>query len=191
MSEKKRAKEEKEKGMDIGRLLGVIAREDPELYNALKEYAEREGVKLSDATINIIKKYFLYQKVEQANLNLEQVMLAWEIFRDIAKDVVQMYTQLGSLFFSEMTEAWSSLIQEQVERRLEAMKVEDDVDRELKKRLVNMMVNFAESMAKTMMKTMYKSYGIQVPEELKTKIPIEIVREDKREDKGVEVKVDG
>lgn len=186
MADKQDKKVEKEKGMDIGRLLGVIAREDPELYGALKEYAEREGVKITEATINIIKKYFLYQKIEASNLSMEQVMTAWELFREMARDVIQMYTSMGAMFFSEMTEAWSKLIQEQVEKRLEMLKSEADPSYEIRKKMLDAFLNIVEPLMKSFMASALRAAGVQVPDELKLKVPVTIEKVQKQVDVKVE-----
>jgi hypothetical protein len=46
--------------MEAGRLLGLIARKDPELYNRLKAYQDVMGGKFTDIIIDALNFYLDY-----------------------------------------------------------------------------------------------------------------------------------
>jgi len=169
-----KARKRKELGMDMGRLLGVLAREDPELYSAIKEYAEVNNQPVTDTVITIVKKYFLMQRMQQANLSMEQLLVAWDVFKELMKYSIWMYTSLGTMFFSEMTRSFGEIIDQRVQQYIQASAKNTDRYAELKGKLMDMLMAMLEGFIKDVAKMPYKMGGKEVPEELKTKIPVTI-----------------
>ena len=174
-----RARRRKQLGMDVGRMLGVLAREDPELYSALKEYSEINNMGMTDTVITVVKKYFLMQKVQQSNLNMEQLLVAWDIFKELMKYSIWMYTSLGTMFFSEMTESFGKVIDQRVQQYVEAMQKNNSKQLEFKERVMNLFMTMLEGLIKDVAKMPYRMANKPIPEELKTKIPVKIEEESK------------
>jgi len=171
---KKKRKPAPKEVLDTGRLLGVIAKSDPELYAALKEYAEANEQPTHQIVIQILKQYFLTQKIKLANIDIEQLIIAWDILKQLIQYSIQLYTSLGTAFFNQMTQAYGELINQRVQQALERMKEEKPVNEELKSKLMNMMLNVVEPLMTNMIKSMFKASGQPIPEGLKTKVPVSI-----------------
>jgi hypothetical protein len=194
--EKKKKKSQVD-GLELGRLMGVIARVDPELYEAISKIAEETNDTPTNVVVKSLKNYFLIQKVEASNMNVGQLLIAFDVFTRIAEMITRIYTSLGALFFSEMTNAIGSIIDKRVQERLEAFGSQGGVvvqgerkPSELEVRLKNRMFDILEAVVEEVLKQVFKISGLKIPEQLKAKIPVEIhIEEEKKEEKGVEVKV--
>ena len=179
MSQQKKKKVNKRDLLDMGRLLGVIAREDPELYQAIKQYAEVNEQPAHQTVINILKQYFLIQRVKMANLDMEQLFTAWEILKELIKYSMWMYTSLGTMFFSEMTRAYGEVIDQKVKAHLENIQQSQPVDEELRRRLLGTLLDIMEPMLKSTLKAVFKAQGQPIPESLKVKVPVNLTIEEK------------
>jgi len=168
--ERQRRKPTRKEVLEGGRLLGVIARSDPELYAAITEMAEEAGESPFNVTITMLRKYMMIQKVQYSNINMEQLMVAFDIFSSIAKEVIKMYTTLAAVFFSELTSSMARMVDERIKEREAARPVED----KLKDKLVSMVVNILEPMIMDIVRSSYRAAGSQLPESLKVKVPVTI-----------------
>ena len=166
--------------LDGGRLLGVISRTDPEIYAVIKEIAERENANPIEVMINIIKKYFIVQKIEQSKLNLDQILVAFELFKDIARESIKMYVDLAGLVFSDLTTSFGQII----EKKAEQLSRVDPAEREFKKMLYTKILQAYEPMMQmlsvmmsSVMFNMLKMQGINVNvpvQQNKKDIPVNI-----------------
>jgi len=184
MEEEKRKKKTREEALEGGRLLGVIARQDPELYATISEIAQLEGTSPMDVTVTFLKKYILSKKVTESNLNMEQILTAFEIFKEMAREIIRMYTTMSTLFFSEMTTAYAELINQRVEERLKYMQQSKPVDEQFKNRMMNMMLSVLEPMMMHTIRQAFKASGAPIPETLKANIPVEIKIKSSEENGG-------
>jgi len=169
--ETQRRKPTRKEVLEGGRLLGVIARSDPELYTAITEMAEEAGESPFNVTITMLKKYMMIQKVQYSNINMEQLMVAFDIFSSIAKEVIKMYTTLATIFFSDLTSSMAKMVDERIKEREAAAKPIED---KLKDKLINMVVNMVEPMIMEAVRSSYRATGRQLPEPLKVKVPVTI-----------------
>jgi cation diffusion facilitator CzcD-associated flavoprotein CzcO len=183
--EKPRRKPVKQEVLESGRILGAIARIDPELYEAIEKLAEETGEPPINVTVNLLKKYMVIQKVNMAGLNVEQLMTAFDIFDRIARNVTTMYVGLGSFFFDKMTMAMSELVEKKVE---EKMKEKKPIDERFKDRLLGMLENMLEPMITDTLRMSYRAAGMPIPESLKVKVPVKITI--KEEPKQASIKVE-
>jgi phosphopantothenoylcysteine synthetase/decarboxylase len=194
VEEKPKRKQKSSESLEIGRLLGAIARIDPELYEAISKLAEESGDTPTNVVVKSLKNYFLIQKVEATNMNVSQLLLAFDVFSRIAETITKIYTSLGALFFSEMTSSIGEIIEKRVKERLEALsattaqveKKPSDIELRLKSKLADVV----EGVVEELLRMSFKMSGFKIPEALKVKIPVEVhIEEEKKEEKGVEVKV--
>ena len=170
--------------LDGGRILGVISRTDPEVYAVIKELSEREGENPVQVMVNIIKKYMMVQKIEQSKLSLEQILAAFELFKDIARESIKMYVDLAGLVFSDLTTSFGQII----EKKAEQLSRTDSTDREMRKMMMQKLLQAYEpilqmmsAMMSNMMANMLKMQGInvnmpqvQTPDKGKKDIPVNI-----------------
>jgi len=171
MAEEYRVKAKKEEVLEVGRLLGAIAKVDPDVYEVIKSMAEQEGEKPITVLANIVKKYLLIQKVQQSSMTMEQLLAAIEIFRQIASMVTETYLSIAKMFFSEMTATIGEIIEQKVNERLEGRSEKGE---KIRGRLIDIMLNMVEAIMTETMKVAYRSSGQQIPESLKLKIPVEV-----------------
>jgi hypothetical protein len=163
--EKRERKAAQKEVLEGGRLLGVISRTDPEVYMVIKEIAEREGENPINVMVNIVKKYMMIQKVEQSKLSLEQILAAFELFKDIARESIKMYVDLAGLVFSDLTTSFGQII----EKKAEQLAKTDNGDRELRRMMTQKLLQAYEpilqmmsAMMSNMMANMLKMQGINV-----------------------------
>jgi hypothetical protein len=171
---KKRRKATKEEVLESGRLLGVIARVDPELYEFLEETAERTGESPINIMVNMVKKYLVIQKVEKSSMNIDQLMVAFDLFRDLVKEAMSMYMSLATAFFNEMTITLGQIVESKVQERLKELEVLERPDEAVRKRLMNTFLNVLEPMIYELVRNMIKAGGGKVPDSLKLKVPVEV-----------------
>jgi len=157
--------EKRKEVLDGGRLLGVIARTDPEVFAAIKEISEREGENPIQVTVNLIKRYLLVQKIEQSKLSLDQLLTAFELFKDIARESIRMYVDLAGLVFSDLTSSFGEI----VEKKAEKLAKSSSVDSEIKRAMISKILQAYEPMTQmmtvmmsNMMANMMKAQGINV-----------------------------
>jgi len=90
-------KEEKE-AFEVGRILGVVARRNPELYRALKELTELEGVKLTDLIEDALQMYIEY-KIESSFMP-KQVFYAMKLIERVSRWLVVSMGEMMKLMIS-------------------------------------------------------------------------------------------
>jgi hypothetical protein len=182
--EVERRKPSQKEVLDGGRILGAISRTDPEVYAVIKELAEREGENPIQVMVNIIKKYMMVQKIEQSKLSLEQMLAAFELFKDIARESIRMYVDLAGLVFSDLTTSFGQII----EKKAEQLSRSDSTDREIRRMMTQKLLQAYEPMLQmmsvmmsNMMANMLKMQGIninmsqtQTPDKSKKDIPVNI-----------------
>ena len=163
--EMERRKPSQKEVLDGGRILGVISRTDPEVYSVIKEISEREGENPVQVMVNIIKKYMMVQKIEQSKLSLEQILAAFELFKDIARESIKMYVDLAGLVFSDLTTSFGQII----EKKAEQLSRSDSTDREIRRMMTQKLLQAYEPilqmmsvMMSNMMANMLKMQGINV-----------------------------
>jgi oligoendopeptidase F len=163
--EMERRKPSQKEVLDGGRILGVISRTDPEVYAVIKEISEREGENPVQVMINIIKRYMMVQKIEQSKLSLEQILAAFELFKDIARESIKMYVDLAGLVFSDLTTSFGQII----EKKAEQLSRSDSTDREIRRMMTQKLLQAYEPilqmmsvMMSNMMANMFKMQGINV-----------------------------
>jgi len=159
-------------------MLGILAREDPEFYTALKQYAEANGLELHEATIMLLKKQILYQRIQYTNINIEQLMSAWDILKELIHYSIQLYTSMSGIFFSEMTKAYSELIEAKLK---EVQQIQTPKPVEVDTRLKQKLLDLIEPMLDGMIQMVFKSMGMQIPESMKVKVPVKVEIEEKKE----------
>jgi len=171
-------KPRKREVLEGGRLLGVLARVDPEVYEAIKAEAEESGVPPHEVLIKIAKNYFLFQRVEQANLSVQQLMLAWDILERMLRFSMWLHASLATTFFSEMTEAYGKLIDERVKQHLKTIEETAGKEKgsEVAKRLMDVLVPVLEGFLQEMMRSVLKVGGVKVPG-LKVPVNLEVAGE--------------
>jgi len=187
---RQRRKVTREEALEGGRILGAIAKSDPELYQAISSLAEEMNETPINVIVKSLKNYFLIQKTELTQMNVSQLLLAFDVFTRIAEAVTRIYTNLAMLFFSEMTGSIGEIIEKRVEERLKLMTPQGEVKKpsEIDVRLKSKLADILEGLVDEILRYAFRLGGLKIPESLKVKVPVELhIEEEKQE--GVEVKV--
>ena len=116
------------------------------------------------------------QQVTVKGMTAEQLLISFDILKECMKFGVYTFVEMGKLFFSEMTQSYSQLVQEKI-KEIEAQRKPSAVSSKLVDNLVD---NFLTPMLQYTMVQTFKASKIPIPENLKPNIPVELeIEEDK------------
>lgn len=111
---KKTEKEGVEQPQSFGRILGVIARRDPELYDKVKSLLEETGAKPSDIFEEAIRTYVEFSDYSQVNTKC--LMASLNMLDNLLKRVVNLMsvlnTWISSAFFQSQIEILNNIKQQ-------------------------------------------------------------------------------
>ena len=166
-AKKKRINEE---SFDAGRLLGIVARRDPELYERLKIYAEQEGIKLSELVYDALSFYDEYLSL--STVDTKSLLAALKLLDHLFKRLMQMMLTLNqfftSEFFTQQIEIMHNLKQQQQQQAIEEKRVKKE---EIRDQLVMTMVNTVLSLISNMMMSLSRLSGGQAQPQVPQMVP--------------------
>jgi len=175
MAERKRRFYGGEEAAMIGRALAALKNSDPETFEAIMEFAQRNGMGPAQAIAYLSKRAILLYQVEEANLSLKDLYIAWNVFMDFMNLAMKTYATAMNMFLNESSQAIGQIIQERVNEALKSVEASKKPKAEqLKEKLIDMFVDLMEPMMKASMKSMFKAMGMDIPDKLKVKIPVEV-----------------
>ena len=149
-----------EEGFVVGRLLGVVARRDPQLYERLKVYAESEGIKLSELVFDALTLYDEYLTL--STVDVKSLIAALRLLDHLFKRLMQMMLTLNqfftSEFFTQQIEIMHNLKQQQQQQAIEEKKSKKE---EIRDQLVMSMMNVVFSLISNMMMSLSRLSGGQ------------------------------
>jgi len=120
VAEEKKSKKEMDKLVqETGRVMYMIKSLDEDIYEELKRMAQEQGVSVTELIFDFVKKQLFLRKIAYKNLTVEQLLTAWDILKEMMFVSARIYTQISTMFFSEMTEGWSALLDEKAKKILE------------------------------------------------------------------------
>jgi len=173
--------------LDGGRLLGVIARSDPELYEQLKLEAEKNGAPPHEIIITYLKKYMFISQAQAAGLTVEQLLLAWDVLERMLRFSMWLHTTLATTFFSEMTQAYAKMIDERVKQYTQALEEREKKAKgsDVVGRLFDMLMPLLEGQMRQFMTAWMKASGQPIPPEFKMSVPVNLkIKEEERNSDG-------
>ena len=150
---KRRKREIDEESFEVGRILGVIARKDPELYERLRNYANATGMKMTDIIHEALLVYDDY--ITLSSVDTRCLMAALRLLDNLFKRLLQMMLTLNQYFTSEFFQQQIDIIyqlqrqrtQQQQQMIQEEKKAKQN---EIKARLVEMTMNTVFSLLSTL-----------------------------------------
>jgi len=156
-SRRKRKKDVNEEGFEVGRLVGVIARKDPELYERLKSYAEASGYKFTDMVYEALILYDEY--LQLSAVDAKSLMVALRLLDHLFKRLLQMMMTLNQFFTTEFFQQQIDImhqIQQQRQQQLAAMEKQErqSKQQEVKAKLIEMTLNTMMAMLGNLMTTL-------------------------------------
>jgi len=123
---KKRKRRVDETAFELGRVLGVLARRDPELFEKISEIAEESGTNVTDLVYEALRIYYDY--VTLSKVDTMCLISSLHLIDTLMRRVVQMMNVVSQLFTSEFFHQQIELLQQlqqQREQLLAAMKEEE------------------------------------------------------------------
>jgi len=144
-----------EESFSAGRLLGVVARRDPELYERLKIYAEQQGMKPTDIVYDALQLYdeFLTLSAVDAKGLVAALKLLDHLFKRLMQMMLTLNQYFTSEFFTQQIEIMHNLRQQQVQQQQQA---EKSKRQELKEQLVMNIMNMVFTMLSNVMMNMVR-----------------------------------
>jgi len=144
-------------GFEAGRLLGVVARRDPELYERIKAYAETRGMKPTDVIYDALALYDEY--ITLSGVDTKALMAALKLLDNLLRRMVGLMMSLNQLvtseYFNQQIEILHSLkMREQQSAALRSEEEKKSRAREVREQLLMNTVNLVFNLLTNMMTTM-------------------------------------
>ena len=153
--EKERRRKE---AFQVGRILGVVKRKDPELYETIVQIAEAEGKKATDVIIEALMVYRDYKYM--VGVDGRCLAYALNIIDMLMKRLMQMMLTINqyftSEFFQQQIELLADIQQRQQQIYQHAMKQAKDqklapIKEQLAMNLINMVLNMVTNMMSSLL----------------------------------------
>ena len=172
IEEKRRKRKVDEEGFEAGRILGVIARKDPELYQRLKSYAESHGMKMSEM---IYEALLLYDEYLQFHaVDMRSLLAALRLLDHLFKRLLQLMLSLNQYFTSEFFRQQVTILNElasqqapQAQQTQQSQQSSGKVG-EIRAKLIDMVVNMVINLLSSMMNMMI---SMTTPQQTKPTTP--------------------
>ncbi|MHC1628910.1 MAG: hypothetical protein ACXQTI_08785 [Candidatus Nezhaarchaeales archaeon] len=165
--EVKRSKRKiEEQIQETGRVMYMIKSLDEDLYNEIRRLAQEQGLSVTELIFDMVKKQLFLRKLSLRNMTVEQLLSAWDLLKEMMLVSARIYASMSTMFFSEMTEAWSKTLEEKAKK----LKPSDDKFKEFA-------LNILEPVLKQLViRLMSIGTGSQMQTSLpKLNVPVEIV----------------
>jgi len=184
--EKRRKSNESEpdkEAFEAGRILGVVARRNPELYRAVKELTELEGAKLTDLIEDALQMYVEYKY--EAPFMPKQVFYAMKLIERVSRWLVINMGEFMKLAVSMMS-AMMGYAEEEEEKEKEKKPA---VPAELRAKMLEAFMPLMQNLITVLVSTMTRAFAPQLSQQLQAPAttvampskPVRIVSSKKRE----------
>jgi len=174
--ETQKKKKRQQQLLEHGRLLGTIAKIDKDLYEIIKQEAEKNGDNPHQIIVANLKKYYMLQRAQEMNLTVDQLLLAWDILERMLKFSMWLHMSLATQFFSELTSAYGRLIDERVKQYQTMLEQQQkqEKSKDIMGRMLDMILPLLEGQLKQWMASYLKATGQPIPQNLKLNIPVNL-----------------
>jgi hypothetical protein len=186
------AEERKKKGnesepdkeaFEAGRILGVIARRNPDLYRAVKELTELEGAKLTDLIEDALQMYVEYKY--EAPFMPKQVFYAMKLIERVSRWLVINMGEFMKLAVSMMS-AMLGYAEEEEEKEKEK---KPTVPAELRAKMIEAFMPLMQNLITVLVSTMTRAFAPQLSQQVQISTapttpmskPVKVVSSKKRE----------
>ncbi|MEM4067261.1 MAG: hypothetical protein QXV17_10440 [Candidatus Micrarchaeaceae archaeon] len=154
--------------LQAAQISSILSRTEPDIYDYIKKYAEENGLTVNQAIAQLVKKQIVIQNIALNSMTAEQLMMAFDILKDFMHYAASTYTEVAKIFFSDLTEAYSKMLEEKLKEIEEKKQQKSEVGG----KLINKMLDIIEPMIEYTISQAFKPMGI--PNTLKTKIPVKL-----------------
>lgn len=165
MAEEKRRKsnesEPDKEAFEAGRILGVIARRNPDLYRAVKELTELEGAKLTDLIEDALQMYVEYKY--EAPFMPKQVFYAMKLIERVSRWLVINMGEFMKLAVSMMS-AMLGYAEEKEEEKEKEKK--PSVPAELRAKMLEAFMPLMQNLITMLVSAMARAFAPQLPQQM-------------------------
>jgi hypothetical protein len=184
MSERKKKRDEDL--LEAGRVMGAVARTEPDIWEIIEKEAYVTGKKKHDVIAEMVTQAMIIREVVQKGLTMEQLLAAWELKDRIESMLFKKVMVLGTTFFGtlltqvgELVAGISSYQREQMEKVVEEEK-KRDIEFQMKKARAAMAAKLMEMMmpmiTQVMSQTMKTASATQIVAQKQEKKPeVEVI----------------
>jgi hypothetical protein len=184
--EKRRKSNESEpdkEAFEAGRILGVIARRNPDLYRAVKELTELEGAKLTDLIEDALQMYVEYKY--EAPFMPKQVFYAMKLIERVSRWLVINMGEFMKLAVSMMS-AMMGYAEEEEEKEKEKKPA---VPAELRAKMLEAFMPLMQNLVTMLVSTVTRAFAPQLSQQVQMSTapappvskPIKVVSSKKKE----------
>jgi len=174
--EERKKRKRQQQLLEHGRLLGTIAKIDPDLYEIIRQESEKSNENPHQIIVANLRKYYLLQRAQESNITVDQLLLAWDILERMLKFSMWLHMSLATQFFSELTQAYGRLIDERVKQYTQMIEQKEKKEKsgDIIGRVMDMLFPLLEGQLKQWMTQYLKASGQPIPESLKLNIPVNL-----------------
>jgi len=151
----------REEAFSVGRVLGVIKRRNPQLYEEVVSIAKSEGAKATDIIEDALELYVRYKRLE--GIDVRSLLVAFNLIRDVMDMVMGMMMTVEKYFTSEFFKQQVEILSELKRREAESAasggkgevstirrRVMEELAPKLVSTIFNIVMNMLASMARSM-----------------------------------------
>ena len=164
MAEEKKKKnnesEAEKEAFEAGRILGVVARRNPELYRAVKELTELEGAKLTDLIEDALQMYVEFKY--EAPFMPKQVFYAMKLIERVSRWLVVNMGEFMKLAVSMMS---AMLYPEEEEEKKEGEK-KPAVPAELRAKMIEAFMPLMQNLITMLMTSVTRAFTPQLSQQM-------------------------
>jgi hypothetical protein len=160
--EKRRKSNESEpdkEAFEAGRILGVIARRNPDLYRAVKELTELEGAKLTDLIEDALQMYVEYKY--EAPFMPKQVFYAMKLIERVSRWLVINMGEFMKLAVSMMSAMLGYTEEEEEEKEKKP-----SVPAELRAKMLEAFMPLMQNLITMLVSTVTRAFAPQLPQQM-------------------------
>jgi len=106
-------------GRKWGQIWGTLKRAEPQLMQALEELEKATGISKYDIVREALSQYVRIKYFQHTGLTVSELYQAFQILREFMNFCMEMYNNVGKIYFGELNQSFGALVEEAMKRRLQ------------------------------------------------------------------------
>ncbi|MHC1627971.1 MAG: ribbon-helix-helix domain-containing protein [Candidatus Nezhaarchaeales archaeon] len=131
-------------GRKWGQIWGTLKRAEPQLMQALEELEKQTGLSKYDIVREALSHYVRVKYFQHTGLTVSELYQAFLILREFMGFCMEMYNNVGKIYFGELNQSFGALVEEAMKRRLQMIEehqkklaeIEKKKEEEVKKKTI-------------------------------------------------------
>ena len=106
-------------GRKWGQIWGTLKRAEPQLMQMLEELEKQTGVSKYDLVRDALTHYVRIKYFQSTGLTVSELYQAFQILKEFMSFCMEMYNNVGKIYFGELNQSFGALVEEAMKRRLQ------------------------------------------------------------------------